>query len=170
MSKIKHLGKFTDDGDYIELPFVFDEGKYRVEIKPSGETKRDKTIYVDEDGVMKLPNFNGRKAFALGSNIFLIYRIVNSQRERIWKDGYSRFSLFLKAKAISSDSQIKIQKHFFDSTLETKITFDEGKYILYNVFGISGGKIETKNIFLKTDSLKLEFDFPTSGFVNYLII
>ena len=107
MSKIKHLGKFTDEGDYINLPFQFEKGKYRVEIKPSGETKRDKTIHVDENGIMKLPNYNGRKTFAPGSNIFHIYKIINGQRERIWFDGYSRFSLFLKAKSITDNSIIE---------------------------------------------------------------
>lgn len=80
MGKIKHLGKFTDEGQFINLPFIFETGKYRVEIKPSGENRRDKTIYVDTDGIMKLPNYNGKKAFALGSNIFLIYKIVNGER------------------------------------------------------------------------------------------
>lgn len=97
MSKIKHLGKFLDQGDYIELPFDFSEGKYRVEIKPSGENKRDKTIYVNEDGKMRLPNHNGRKAFAIGSNIFKINKVVNGKPERITIDTYSRWSLFLKA-------------------------------------------------------------------------
>lgn len=128
MGKIKHLGKFTDEGQFINLPFIFETGKYRVEIKPSGENRRDKTIYVDTDGIMKLPNYNGKKAFALGSNIFLIYKIVNGERQRVEIEGFSRWSLFLKAGRGDSELVKMLQQRIV--ALETSIFSNSTRYDL----------------------------------------
>jgi hypothetical protein len=123
MSKVKYLGKFTDEGDTIDLPFDLESGKYRIEIKPVGESRRDRTVYVDLDGVMRLPNVNEKKALALGSNIFLIYKIVNDKRVLFWLNGNSSFSLFLKPKSeiIELDNQNSIKINFENESFLLKI-------------------------------------------------
>ena len=76
----------------------------------------------------------------------------------------------LSEKVALIENKLAVKTAVFDKVTRIEILFEEGKNIFFHLCGKSKGLINPSHVHLHNDRLTLFFDFPTSGFLNYLII